>query len=250
MGINDKLNFLIEQYNQKHPLSKMQLEKLRLVVEYFCTDITYQDLSKKYNCSLSTVKRAMKDDLVKEVLGNDFFKLLKERSLSHKQNARHFIEKRTINLESCFFDKTKLFELNIIKNDDLNLFSQKEIKILETCLLFLKNGAEKGYEFIASRIGKSKTTVSCYLNDESLFVLLKPVFYNEIKRMLQEKTPAPSRLIQVKKEKINKILDYTEKNKNSSLRQISRDIQIDIRTLSLYLNDDYLMEIKERRKNK
>lgn len=237
----------IEQYSQQNQLSKMQVKKLQLVIEYFCTDITYQELSKKYNCGLSTVKRAMKDELVKEVFGEGFYSLLKGKSHDRKQAARTGVEKKTITLEECSFDEDKLLELNIIKNDELTDFSAREIKILETCLLLLKN-AEKGYDFIAKKIGKSKATVSYYLNDEHLEELLKEEFYLEIKKILNKKTPAPSRLISEKKDIVNKILYYLEKENLVSNRQIARNLQIDNHTLSMYLNDNYLKELKERRK--
>lgn len=246
--LSDKLMDCIEKYDQEHSLSKIQLTKLNLVIEYFFTDITYQELAQKHQCSISTVKRAMKDDMIKQVFGEEFYTLLKGRSFHRKQKARIGVEKRTISLESSFFDPEQLLELRIIKNDDLNYFSAKEIKILETCLLFLKNGSEKGYSFIAEKIGKSKTTISYYLNDENLSYLLKDVFYKEIKRMLKQKTPAPSRLIFEKRETIYKILNYLEKETFVSIRRMASDLQIDNSTLNMYLNDDYFHELKERRK--
>ncbi len=246
-SMNNEFMDCIERYSQQNLLSKMQLKKLQLVVEYFCTDITYQELSEKYNCSLSTVKRAMKDELVKAVFGENFCSSLKEKSHERKQAARTGIEKRTITLEDCSFDEDKLLELNIIKNDELNYFSAKEIKILEACLLFLKH-SEKGYDFIAKKLGKSKATVSDYLNDEHLERLLKPIYYQEIREMLNKKIPAPSRLISEKKAVINEILYYLEEGNFVSNRQTAHDLQMDSHTLSMYFKDSYFKELKERRK--
>lgn len=248
--LKSKLIDKVNNYNQNNTLSKTERLRLELVIEYFCSDMTYNQLAETFECSISTIKRAVNDNIIEVVLGKNFVKLLKEKTLNKKQHAYENVERKKMNLELYVTNKEELLELSIIKNEEIERITEKEFKMLQASLLFLKYGTEKGYSFIAKKIGKSKAMISYYLNDENLKNLLKEVFYLEIKKMLKEKQPAPSRLIQEKKEKIYTILNYIENNDQTTLRSMGKELGIDIRTLSMYLNDEYFNELKEKKNKK
>lgn len=247
----EKLIECVKAFTVQSTLTQSENFHIAIAIEYVChKSITYDQLSELFHCSRSTIKRAFHDPILLNIFGSNFIKALQEKGKANKQNAYQRVNKEKRSLESWGLSTEQLLELHFIKHSDIQFLSEKELNMLKTALLFLKFGSEHGYSFIANQIHKSKATISYYLTSSHLKELLKDVYYEEIQKMLKEKTPAPSRLIQKKQEKIIKILDYLEQHdlENESLRMIGKGLNMNHSILNLYLNDPYFEELQNRRK--
>lgn len=242
---------LVENLYKKEIINKNARNKLIIAINYYYNDLTYEQLAVQCHVSVMTVRRAMDDEIIKEIMGKSFFNELKQKRANKKRTA--YQKRGLIDMDKLTTEELLLF--NIVKKTGATITTEKQLNILKTVLYYIENNCS--YKEISDKLGFSKATISLYLNDENLESLIKEEYYIEIKNRLQSKTPAPSKSISIKKAKLMDIINYIKNISYDidtldelSVRKMSRELGIDYSTLMIYLNDDYFKELINRDYNK
>lgn len=236
---------MVEKLFQKNVISKLSRDRLIIAIDYYYSDVTYENLALKYRCGVKKIKLAMNDPIVEEIMGEEFFQKLKQKKNTHKHN------KEKVVVET--FSKEHLELMKKIENPEIGAKTPRELNMLKAAMYYIKHDGNCSYKEIAEFVGCSKSSISLYFNDENLKKILKEEYYIQIKISLESKTPAPSKSITSKKQVLQKMINYiksisydTSNLDELSMRKMSRELSVDYLTLKDYLNDNLFQEMVDK----